>query len=343
MTIYDLIIAGIFVGFLFWGFFRGIIREIFETVGLILAVFLAFKFAATVAPQIPVNLPPTVSILIAGLLIVIAVVITAKLLGWMVYKSIVRGPLRIADRSFGAILGAIKAVVIILAIVTPLTFTPYGAKLDAAAERSPVIPLRWTMAAARPLGQYFGATIANTISKKIMSSLPSLSRDLEKDQVQTIMDRAEEMREEGLTDLMIVEKLKGISNSAGEQIHDSQLLADLLDQTDRFKASGLNKEQIAEVMTNTDLQVDESVIKDVIGQFQKLQLAGEKFEMKEFMGNLSDESREKAENIMNNPTLKHALRSVDPAEFAKQTGVKLESLVKQLGMEEQYKKYKDRK
>lgn len=343
MTSYDLLIAGILIGFMLWGFFRGIIREIFETVGLILAVFLAFKYATAVAPEIPINLSPKVSILIAGILIVVAVVITAKVLGWLVYKSIVRGPLRLADRFFGALLGALKAVVLVLAIVVPLTFTPFGAKLDKAAERSPVVPLRWTMAAARPIGQYFGATIANTITKKIMAALPALGRVLEKDQVQTMMDKADEMKQAGMTDYEIIENLKGISNSAGEQIHDSQLIADILDQTEKFKASGLNKEQIAEVMSNKDLKVDESTVKEVVAQFQKLQLAGEKFEMKEFMSNLSDGTREKVDGMMNNPTLKHALRSVDPVEFAKQTGVKLETLVKQLGMEEQYKKYKDRK
>ncbi|TET99394.1 MAG: CvpA family protein [Candidatus Stahlbacteria bacterium] len=113
MVFVDIISIIIIIGFLFWGLKKGLILEISEIGGLILAFILSV--------YLPINLniggwKYLVSFLVYFLILSIIFTITSK----MINKT----PLALFDKSLGALVGALKGLIVLIIIFLIISVMP---------------------------------------------------------------------------------------------------------------------------------------------------------------------------------------------------------------------------
>ncbi|MDP8228338.1 MAG: CvpA family protein [Candidatus Electryoneaceae bacterium] len=336
MTTYDIIIF-IFVGlFIFWGTYRGFIRGMISLVGLVLGFILAVKFAPAFAPFIPGELYPAIKMSIAGAVIVIGTMISVRMLGWFVRKAVVHGPIKIVDKIVGGLVGGLKGFVIILVVVTAVSFTSYSEKLEQASQQSSSIPLlKHAMTSAKWIAQHVGTMFVASITDRIMEIMPAADRNLSPDMITQILNRADSMKSLGLSRDQILNLLPNdLPIKSWNQAPEVSILQDVLDQADNLASYGLPTDQVREILTEQELQIEPEAIREIIGQVQQFRMSGQQLGKKEFVNSLSDETRQQIERITHNPAFRNAISNMDRSEFTARTGFNLDDLAEQFGMDD---------
>jgi membrane protein required for colicin V production len=118
MAALDWIFAVVLAASLLWGAWRGLVFELLSLAGWLAAFFAAQWFADAVGARLPMGETDALWRHLAGFAVVfIAVVFACGLLAWMARKLIVAVGLRPADRALGALFGALRGVLLLLAVV----------------------------------------------------------------------------------------------------------------------------------------------------------------------------------------------------------------------------------
>jgi len=107
------------------GLTRGLVFEVLSLLGWVAAFVAAQMMAPEVAPHLPVWAPG--SALNHGA--AFAVVFVLALIVWMLMARLVRllvhaTPLTLIDRTLGGVFGLVRAMVLLLAVATVVSFTP---------------------------------------------------------------------------------------------------------------------------------------------------------------------------------------------------------------------------
>jgi membrane protein required for colicin V production len=107
------------------GLVRGLVFEVLSLLGWVAAYVAAQMMSPDVAPHLPVGAPG--SALNHGA--AFAVVFVLALVAWMLMARLVRllvhaTPLTLIDRTLGGVFGLVRAMVLLLAVATVVSFTP---------------------------------------------------------------------------------------------------------------------------------------------------------------------------------------------------------------------------
>ena len=125
MTGIDWILLGVLVFSAMVGLWRGLMFEVLSLLGWIAAFFLAQWFAPTVGAYLPVKgLSDSVHYAAAFALTFILAVMLAGLIAALVRKVVSVVGLRPVDRVLGAAFGALRGIVILLAVAVVVDLTP---------------------------------------------------------------------------------------------------------------------------------------------------------------------------------------------------------------------------
>ena len=107
------------------GAWRGLVFEVLSAMGWVAAFFAAQWFAADVGGALPWRAESdTLRYLVGFLVVFVAAVFVAGLLAWILKKMIEAVGLRPADRSLGALFGALRGMVLLLAVAVVGGMTP---------------------------------------------------------------------------------------------------------------------------------------------------------------------------------------------------------------------------
>ncbi len=100
------------------GIVRGFMREVISVAGWIFGVWLAFRYSVVVGSTFPFGAEfPLLRTAAAAILIVVACVFAAALIGWIVRKLLTAAKLSAADRTLGGLFGLARAALIIALVV----------------------------------------------------------------------------------------------------------------------------------------------------------------------------------------------------------------------------------
>jgi membrane protein required for colicin V production len=107
------------------GLVRGLVFEVLSLLGWVAAFIVAQAMAPDVAPHVPVGAPGSAlnhaaAFAIVFLLALIAWMLTARLIRLIVHAT----PLTLIDRTLGGVFGLVRALVLLLAVTTVVSFTP---------------------------------------------------------------------------------------------------------------------------------------------------------------------------------------------------------------------------
>lgn len=121
----DLALLGTLLLSVLAGLWRGLVFELLSLLGWVAAYIAAQAFAPAVADYLPIGVPGSALNLGAAF----ALVFLAALVVWSLAARLVRlmlhaTPLSIVDRVLGAVFGALRGVVLLLALVTVVSMTP---------------------------------------------------------------------------------------------------------------------------------------------------------------------------------------------------------------------------
>ena len=96
------------------GLLRGFMREVISLAGWIAGIWLAFRFAVPVSDALPVAPDwPVARTAAVALLVVVACVFAAALVGWLVRELVKAAKLSSADRTLGGVFGLARGLLII--------------------------------------------------------------------------------------------------------------------------------------------------------------------------------------------------------------------------------------
>lgn len=107
------------------GLVRGLVFEVLSLLGWVAAFVAAQAWSAELARHLPVGAPG--SALNHGA--AFAIVFLLALVGWMLAAKLIRlivhaTPLTLIDRTLGGVFGFVRALVLLLAVATVVSFTP---------------------------------------------------------------------------------------------------------------------------------------------------------------------------------------------------------------------------
>ncbi len=107
------------------GILRGFVFEVLSLAGWIAAWFAAQWFAPVAAPYVPVGVPGSA----LNLGVAFAAVFVVALIVWAIAARLIRlliqaTPLSVPDRGLGALFGALRGVVLLLAVAAVVGLTP---------------------------------------------------------------------------------------------------------------------------------------------------------------------------------------------------------------------------
>lgn len=121
----DLVLLGLVGLSVIVGFWRGFIKEVFALAVWIFAFLAAFHFSGVVAVQLePWVAVPSAQQALAFAGIFLLVLIAGGLLTWLISQLVEKTGLSGTDRVFGAVFGAGRALILLLAIIIVAGFTP---------------------------------------------------------------------------------------------------------------------------------------------------------------------------------------------------------------------------
>jgi membrane protein required for colicin V production len=127
MTWLDYAVIGVFAVSLVLGAWRGIVREVISILGWVIAFLAANLFAGPLGPVMPQAIPsPELRVAVAYVAIFVASLIVTSLVGLLLSKIVGAVGLGGLDRMLGALFGAVRGVLIVLAaaVVAGLTSAP---------------------------------------------------------------------------------------------------------------------------------------------------------------------------------------------------------------------------
>ena len=117
MSTFDLVSAAMLLLSLLVGAWRGLVYEVLSVVSWVVAFLVAQWFAAPVAPFLPLgDVPEAVRHAAAFMLVFVLVIFALGLVSWLGKKMIEATGLRPVDRTLGALFGAGRAGVLLLAV-----------------------------------------------------------------------------------------------------------------------------------------------------------------------------------------------------------------------------------
>lgn len=127
MTWLDYAVLGVLAVSVVWGVWRGLVREVLSILGWIIAFLAANLFAGPLGAAMPAAIPtPELRVLSAYLAIFIGALVLASLAGLVLSKVVRAAGLGGLDRLLGAVFGAARAALIVLAaaLLAGLTSAP---------------------------------------------------------------------------------------------------------------------------------------------------------------------------------------------------------------------------
>jgi membrane protein required for colicin V production len=127
MTWLDYAVIGVFAVSLVLGAWRGIVREVISILGWVIAFLAANLFAGPLGPVMPQAIPsPELRVAVAYVAVFVASLIVTSLAGLLLSKIVGAVGLGGLDRMLGALFGAARGVLIVLAaaVVAGLTSAP---------------------------------------------------------------------------------------------------------------------------------------------------------------------------------------------------------------------------
>ena len=121
----DWVLLAVLIGSIVVGLVRGLVFEVLSLLGWLAAYIAAQAFSADVAPHLPIGTPG--SALNAGAAFALTFVLA--LIVWMLMARLIRllihaTPLTLVDRTLGAAFGLVRALVLLLAVATVVSYTP---------------------------------------------------------------------------------------------------------------------------------------------------------------------------------------------------------------------------
>ena len=121
----DLVLLGILAGSIIVGLWRGLVFELMSLVGWLVAYVLAQMFSPDLAAHLPVGTPGSalnagVAFAITFVVVLIVWSLLARLASLLIHAT----PLTLIDRLLGAVFGALRGLVLLLALATLVAFTP---------------------------------------------------------------------------------------------------------------------------------------------------------------------------------------------------------------------------
>ncbi len=205
MTIYDIIILAVIGIFSVWGLWRGIIREAFDAAGLVIGVLAARQFAPAIGADLPPQaVPQVVRTIIVSVLILLVIWLIIRFVGAIVRKIIRHGPVKSVDRLGGFLVGALKGIILVLALAILVAATPLGNVLDAASGDSPIYGT--TMKIAHSLANRYREALGTAIKKSATQAVASVIKTSDPQRLSKAADQtASNLKDriKGLTTLKI--------------------------------------------------------------------------------------------------------------------------------------------
>ena len=121
----DMLLLAVLAVSVIVGLIRGFVFEVLSLAGWIAAWFAAQWFAPVAAPYVPLGVPGSALNLGAAF----AAVFVAALIVWAIAARLIRlliqaTPLSLPDRGLGALFGALRGVVLLLAVAAVVGLTP---------------------------------------------------------------------------------------------------------------------------------------------------------------------------------------------------------------------------
>ena len=127
MTWLDYAVVGVFAASLVFGAWRGLVREVLSILGWVIAFLAANLLAGPLGPLMPQVIPsPELRIAAAYVAVFVGALVATALLGLLLSKIMKAAGLGGVDRVLGAIFGAARGLLIVLAatLLAGLTSAP---------------------------------------------------------------------------------------------------------------------------------------------------------------------------------------------------------------------------
>lgn len=117
MTWLDYAVIGVFTASLVVGAWRGLVREVLSILGWVIAFLAANLLAGPLGPAMPQAIPsPELRVAAAYVAVFVGSLIVTTLLGLLLSKIVKAVGLGGVDRMFGALFGAARGLLIVLAV-----------------------------------------------------------------------------------------------------------------------------------------------------------------------------------------------------------------------------------
>lgn len=149
MTGFDFAVIAILLVSLALGLWRGLVYEVLSLAGWPVAFVLSRSFAGEIAPMMPL-MQESARITLAYAAVFIAALVVWGVLVWLFAKLVKAVGLGWLDRALGALFGALRGVLVVLALVwlaglTAIPEQPFwrGAQTSRAAEDAALLTKAW--------------------------------------------------------------------------------------------------------------------------------------------------------------------------------------------------------
>jgi membrane protein required for colicin V production len=131
VSLTDWVLLGVLLTSMLVGLWRGLVYEVLSLAGWVLAFVLAQWLAADVVTWLPMiqGAPESIQYAIAFAVVFVVTVFATGFLSWLIKKLVETVGLRPVDRTFGALFGLARGVVLLLALTVVLQLT--GVSRDA--------------------------------------------------------------------------------------------------------------------------------------------------------------------------------------------------------------------
>lgn len=128
MTLVDWIIGGVFFFFIFRGYRKGFVQQIFDLLGSIVALMIGFYFYQKAGAYLALNLHFSVPLanMLGFILIVVGISGSVSLIGKHWHSNNKEEPVALLDGGLGALLGGVKAAVILIIVLLIIVALPWG-------------------------------------------------------------------------------------------------------------------------------------------------------------------------------------------------------------------------